>query len=369
MTSHHPALPCSALLLAINLLASAGCIDAPLSHTAYRPAIAREDLPDHDALREQIDEVLQYTLSDRELNSQVHAAWQILHGALVYGREFPVRHNDQLLPAVDWVLSGGQMQGWQFEPGRYGPRALLDGGSASGQGHDDQWLAVLSQCNLPLDTQLKLYGETPTIGNWVAQVKYDAPLKEEFSWTLIGLSQYLSPDFDQTWSARDGETWNLERLMQFEADAADDDLSGAACGGTHRVIGMSMALDHYRQQYPNRQLSGGWLAAQLQIDRAIEMAFEYQNPDGSFSATYFARPATNPDVANQLGTSGHVLEFLALTLPKDELSGESMQRAVTFMCKLFRKTRDQDLECGALYHAAHGLAIYRDRRWGKPNKP
>ena len=352
-------------LLAVSLLATAGCIQAPASQTELRPAIPSEEVLAGDALRQEIDEILEFTLRDRELNSDVHAAWQILHGALVYGREFPVRHNKQLVSAVDWVIDGGRMKGWQFEPGRHGPRAILEGGSASGQGHDDQWLAVLSQCDLPADTKMKLFGETPTIADWVEQVKFDAPLKDEYSWTLIGLSNYLADDLQQTWSARDGETWSLERLMQFEADAARDDLSGAPCGGTHRAIGLSMALNRYREQYPDRPVSGGWLSAQEQVDRAIELAFEYQNPDGSFSAAYFARPASSPDVANQLGTSGHVLEFLTLTLPEEELASEHMRRAVTFMCKLFRKTRDQDLECGALYHAAHGLAIYRERRWGK----
>ena len=343
-----------------------GCIRTPESQVAYRAAVPVEDLPSDEELRQEIDEVLEFTLRDRELNSQLHAAWQILHGSLAYGREFPVRHGDELLPAVDWVLSGGQMRGWQFEPGRFGPRAILDGGSASGQGHDDQWLAVLSQCDLPDDTPMKLFGEQATIRDWVEQTKFDTPLKDEFSWTLIGLSNYLAADLDQTWTARDGETWSLERLMHAEADAARDDLSGAACGGTHRVIGMSMALDRYRQQNPDSELTGGWQAAAEQIDLAIDLAFEYQNPDGSFSAAYFARPATNPDVANQLGTSGHVLEFLALTLPKDELASEPMRRAVVHMCQLFRKTREQDLECGALYHAAHGLAVYRERRWPEP---
>jgi hypothetical protein len=355
-------------LLATLLLTVPGCIRAPASQSNLRPAVATEDLPDDNALRKEIDEILEFTLRDRELNSNVHAAWQILHGALVYGREFPVRHQKELILAVDWVLAGGRMKGWQFEPGRHGPRAVLEGGSASGQGHDDQWLAVLSQCDLPADTKMKLFGENPTIRDWVEQVKYDAPLKDEYSWTLIGLSKYLADDFEQTWTARDGETWSLERLIESEADAARENLSGAACGGTHRTIGMSMALDRYRRQNPDLEIAGGWLRAQEQIDRAVEMALAYQNPDGSFSAAYFARPASNPDVANQLGTSGHVLEFLALTLPESELASEPMRRAVTFMCKLFRKTRDQDLECGALYHAAHALAIYRQRRWGKPTE-
>ena len=355
---------CTTMTVTVALVLAAGCVTAPTVHTAYRPATPIEELPAGDALREEIDEILDFTLKERELNTHTHAAWQILHGALVYGREFPVRHGSELVSAVDWVLAGGRMKGWQFEPGRFGPRAILEGGSASGQGHDDQWLAVLSQCDLPIDTKMHLFGETPTIRQWVEQVKYDVPLKEEYSWTVIGLSKYLADDLDQTWTARDGETWSLERLVEFEADAAEENLSGAPCGGTHRVIGLSMAVARYRKQHPNQELTGGWLKAQQQIDNAIDLAFANQNPDGSFSAVYFARPATNPDVANQLGTSGHVLEFLALTLPKEELDSEPMRRAVDFMCKLFRKTRDQDLECGALYHAAHGLATYRERRWG-----
>ena len=29
------------------------------------------------------------------------------------------------------------------------------------------------------------------------------------------------------------------------------------------------------------------------------------------------------------------------------------------------RTRELDLECGALYHAAHGLVLYRERVWGE----
>jgi hypothetical protein len=35
-----------------------------------------------------------------------------------------------------------------------------------------------------------------------------------------------------------------------------------------------------------------------------------------------------------------------------------------FLCDQFKRTRPIDLECGALYHAAHGLQLYRARRFG-----
>ena len=38
--------------------------------------------------------------------------------------------------------------------------------------------------------------------------------------------------------------------------------------------------------------------------------------------------------------------------------------AVYFLCGVFEKTKSIDLECGALYHAAHALARYRQRRFG-----
>lgn len=41
-----------------------------------------------------------------------------------------------------------------------------------------------------------------------------------------------------------------------------------------------------------------------------------------------------------------------------------MTRAADALCRLFDETRSMDLECGALYHAAHGLILYRERLFG-----
>ena len=41
-----------------------------------------------------------------------------------------------------------------------------------------------------------------------------------------------------------------------------------------------------------------------------------------------------------------------------------MRRAVGYMCRLLERTKHIDLECGALYHAAHGLVLYRAKVYG-----
>ena len=61
---------------------------------------------------------------------------------------------------------------------------------------------------------------------------------------------------------------------------------------------------------------------------------------------------------------GHTLEFVILASNDDELREPWVERAVVRLCDLFRKTKPIDLECGALYHAAHGLAVYRERMFG-----
>jgi len=325
------------------------------------------EAPPVDELKREIDEVLQFTFDDRHLSVDRHAAWQILHGVLAYGPDFPVLVDGMPRPTVEYLLSGGEMRGWTVRPGdripwhedRVGLRAILDVGSRAGQGHPDQWLAVLSQCNLPGETEIKVGEQTFTVHDFVSQVMWDVPhvKDQEYSWTLIALSRYL--DSDQKWTASDGQTWSLERLVDIESSHP---LGSSACGGTHQLIGLTMALDSHDQQ--GGQPTGAWKKALDKIHEAIVTAQQYQNPDGSFSSNYFTAPGNSPDAADSIGTTGHTLEFLTLALDRQTLVEPWIRRAVAYLCDVFRKTKDVDIECGKLYHAAHALVLYREKVYG-----
>ena len=115
--------------------------------------------------------------------------------------------------------------------------------------------------------------------------------------------------------------------------------------------------------------TGGWEDARRVIEDAIAKAKAYQQPTGALSSSYFERASSTPDVAKQIGSSGHTLEFLTLALDDDEIREPWVTRAVAHQCKLLKATRDMEVECGALYHAAHGLQIYRLRRFGGRDLP
>jgi hypothetical protein len=62
-----------------------------------------------------------------------------------------------------------------------------------------------------------------------------------------------------------------------------------------------------------------------------------------------------------MGSAGHVMELIATAMDKQELQQPWVKRATLDVCKLFRKTKPVDVECGALYHAAHALVLYREK--------
>jgi hypothetical protein len=142
------------------------------------------------------------------------------------------------------------------------------------------------------------------------------------------------------------------------------------------MYGIAVALKRYLAEGGKTDPAGDgpWDHAQRKVSEAVESARKFQQPDGSFSTNYFARPATSPEIATRISTTGHTLEFLTVALSDDDLQQPWVTRAAVNLVENLEKTQKFDLECGALYHAAHGLEIYRDRRFGprsakSPEKP
>jgi len=334
----------------------------PAAGVASTPAPA-----DPARLCARIDAVLAHAREGRLLDARVQGAWQVVHGILAFGPDFPLRAEGRATPALAYLLDGGQLTGWKLRPGGVGVVAVVEEGSTLGQGHPDQWLGYLSQCGvaagagaalvggIPLDTRLVVAGRERTVADLLAQAQHDIAPGQEATWTLMALSAWLPPD--ASWKAGDGETWTTERVVRMEAGA---DIVSAACGGAHRLYGLAAAVNAHRRA-TGAEPTGGWAVAAAVLDDCIERARRFQQADGSFSVHSFERPGTSPDVFARLGATGHVFEVLALALDDERLSEPWVTRAAERLVALLEQTADLDVECGALYHAAHGLALYRRR--------
>ena len=311
-----------------------------------------------------IDAVLAHARDARRLDARVQGAWQAVHGILAFGPEFPLVVDGTVTRAVDHLLGGGQLTGWVLRPGRPGVIAVVEEGSRMGQGHPDQWLGYLAQCGvgaagpdgLPLATPLVAGGRSFTLADLLAQAKHDIRPGQEATWTLMALAAYEPTE--TAWTAGDGDRWTMERVVAMEAEA---EIFAAACGGAHRLYALAAAVAARRRAGLAAPPGSGWEAARVVLADAVERARRFQQADGSFSVHAFERPGGSPDVVARLGATGHVFEVLTLTLDDDRLTEPWVTRAADRLTRLLEQTADLDVECGALYHAAHGLALYRRR--------
>jgi hypothetical protein len=364
------------------LLLPLGCDSPPaqdppaeLQSTSNGTPTARAvEAPAGDELRQLLDQTLQDGQYGRAMTLEDHAAWQLLHGVLAYGENFEILSDGRKVNAVDWVFSGKPMKGWTINPTPHGLRAEIEPGKF-GQGHDDQWMAILSQWNIPTDRTITVRGKEYTVQDLIDRTKYDCFQGKESSWTIIVLSKHLDP-LDQTWVGTDKRQWSLEQLVNMEAggqydeENAQNEIANSACGGMHRLIGLSIALNNYKAAHPGVELTGGWLQAQKRINWAVEQARALQLPSGAFSVAFLFRPANSNNLDEHLAATGHTLEFLAFALNKKQLEEPWVKRSVVYLCNLLERTKHLDLECGGLYHALHGLVVYREKVYGpREGKP
>jgi hypothetical protein len=336
--------------------------NTPLASDPTQPVDSNR-LVANGSLVERIDQTLAFNRDRRLLDVDRNAAWQVAHGAVAYGNDLKLQVDGKSVPALEYLLQGGQMRGWEIDTGavlastqRPSVQAYVEAGSYVGQGHVDQFLGYLSQASLPLSTPIRLGDQTLTIADWGRTAQHLVPNNpyREYSWTLIALTN-LFPD-ELTWTAADGKEWTLEPLAEFEAK---QDLAESPCGGMHRLMGLAHTVRYWKKR--DLPFRGGWLAAKQVVDQAVETIKKYQNTDGSFSTNYTIRPGTSADLSTRIGTTGHTLEFLAYAIEPGELTAPWMQRSVERLCDWLESASDVELECGGLYHGLSGLRIYRDR--------
>lgn len=288
-----------------------------------------------------------------------NAAWQVVHGILPFGPALMLDYNGTDVPALDYLLSGGQLTGWNLRPAEKGVTVLVESGTKTGQGHKDQWIGYLSACDIDANHPVKVGDKEYKFIDLITQAQWECRVGEEHGWTLSGLLPFIP--LDAKWQSSDGEEWSYERLIEEEAKA---NLDGASCGGTHSLIGVANVLNAYVKN--GGKLEGGWQIANDRVQFCVQKAKEHQQQDGSFSTGFFVKSATLPKIDGVMHATGHTLEFLSWSLTDEQLREPWVRRAVDHLLGQLEVTREVPVECGALYHAARGLQLYRGRMFGFP---
>jgi hypothetical protein len=286
--------------------------------------------------------------------------WTVFHGILGVGPDATLLDpsTGRRTNAIDHICSGGEIRGLNFFPTRHGLDVRM-GPSYVGQGHQDQFIAEMTQWGMPLDCKFVVNGRDYTFEDFVRHAQAHASVKadQELSWAILILAQFRTTAL--TWRNERDERLTFDDVVRYELGQPID---SAACGGTHRLFGLTWAYHLHRQRGGKQTEVWEGVAAKTREQR--DRARRYQNPDGSFSSLYLAGPGRTRDPQVRIGTTGHVLEWLALALSDAELKEAWVENAANALSLMILESADQAIESGALYHATHGLQIYHVRRYG-----
>jgi len=311
------------------------------------PALTPEQL----ALRDRLRNCLAYYFY-RPDSTQRRSPWAVMHAIIGFGVDTRLLAGDREVNAIAWLCANGPCHGMQLLAPAASSVGVRNGPGY--QGHDGQLLAILAQSRVKIDYPLVVQGQRFSIGELVRAEQLSCRAGTELTFKLIGLAHYLDPE--AAWRNDQGEAWNVARLVKEELAQP---IVGAACGGTHRLMGFSYAV-HNREK-SGRPLDGQWERAKDYLEQYHAYTFRLQNADGSFSTSWFARRGDQPDLDRRLDTTGHTLEWLAYSLPKTQLSDPRLVRAVEYLIDLMWRYRGREWDIGPRGHAIHALSLYDER--------
>jgi hypothetical protein len=314
-----------------------------------------------DAHKDRIDTVLKH-IQSRDLRTD-NGFWTIFHGILGIGPENAMlkdAETGKMIKAIDYIAGGGNVRGMEFIPTPDGLDVRTVAGSGVAQGHQDQFIAEMAQWGLPKDKKFIVNGTAYTFNDFIRNAKARARVttNQELSWAVLIVGQFYGPDY--RWTNGAGEKISVEDMVDYELNQPI--ANSPVCGGTHRLFGITWVYHLHRAQGGKKE--GVWKKAADTIAEYIERAKRFQDPSGLFSTSYLEGPGNVPDTQLRLASTGHVLEWLSLAMTDQELRQPWVEKAAGELAKLILENSYNPLDGGALYHAAHGLHLYRTRLWG-----
>jgi hypothetical protein len=331
-------------------------VEEKTSESDEKPDPAPDDSPesDTDALKKKVRTALGVYYR-RHLNTRDHTPWEVFHQIIAFGPETLVRKGGpqgEKVDAVRWLCDNKPSHGMQLMHLERGKMALR---RAKGvQGHYGQFLAILAQRDIPRDYPIEIEGRKFTVEDLIRTEQRTCRAGEELTFKLMAFMHYLEPG--AKWKNDRGETWTIERVLR---DEVGSPIRGAACGGTHRLMGISYAVN--RRKELDQPIDGEYLRADKYLRDYHRYAFSLQNEDGSFSTEWFAGRGNRDIKDRKLQTTGHITEWLAYSVPEEHLSDPRMAKAIDFLATLLLEDRRAEWKIGPMCHALHALALYDER--------
>ncbi len=303
-------------------------------------------------LRKKIRQVLTHYYN-RPMNTRDRSPWELMHAMLAFEAHSKVLQGGPKgdpITAVGWLCyNQACKRRTLMYVGDEGDLRVRVGPAL--QGHRGQLLAMLAQSRINENYPLLVEGHKLKVADLIEMEMRTCYPRTELTFKLIALMHYL--DSDESWVNDQGMVWGIPRLI---AEEIKQPVRGAACGGTHRLSGLTLA--YKTREKRGEPVDGQYLKAKKFVTRYQQYAYRLQNRDGSFSTEWFRGPGNEEDIDRKLKTTGHILEWLLYASSEQELKHWKTTKAANYLANIMQRNRFKDWEAGPLGHAIHALLVY-----------
>jgi hypothetical protein len=331
--------------------AYSGAKNSKLSKKAISGSQEFNGTPEQRARLERVQNCLDYYLTHPETTAE-RSPWAVMHALLAFGSDYEMVGPKGRVNAIGWMCHNGLCKTQRIFTPRGNSFVPNVGGGV--QGHAGQFLSILAQCQVPPDYPIQIGDRKFTVQDLVYYEMATCRERSELTFKLIGLSYYV--DSNKVWRSNDGKVWSIQKLIQEELAQP---IVGAACGGTHRLMGYTFAIKQRVLQ--GQPLEGQYLRAAKFVNEFIDFTWKLQNPDGSFSTNWYEARGNDPKDERKVQTTGHMLEWLMFTVGDDQLQTERVEKAIDFLLKHIDDNKSHKWPIGPRGHATRALALYHKR--------
>ena len=331
--------------------AYSGAKNSKVSKKAISGSQEFNGTPEQRARLERVQNCLDYYLTHPETTAE-RSPWAVMHALLAFGSDYEMVGPKGRVNAIGWMCHNGLCKTQRIFTPRGNSFVPNVGGGV--QGHAGQFLSILAQCQVPPDYPIQIGDRKFTVQDLVYYEMATCRERSELTFKLIGLSYYV--DSNKVWRSNDGKVWSIQKLIQEELAQP---IVGAACGGTHRLMGYTFAIKQRVLQ--GQPLEGQYLRAAKFVNEFIDFTWKLQNPDGSFSTNWYEARGNDPKDERKVQTTGHMLEWLMFTVGDDQLQTERVEKAIDFLLKHIDDNKSHKWPIGPRGHATRALALYHKR--------
>jgi hypothetical protein len=330
--------------------------EKPVAPPKFKPHLSQSQA----ALRDQVRQTLANYLK-QPFGTRQNTAGDIMDFCLPYGCATEITLQEA---SGERRANGITCLCWNFPCADSEPLSINNGHIAArlgygAQSQPSQFLATLAFARVQANYPLRANNATRTVADLIESEKLSCRAGSDMSLKLIGLAYYAE---SADWKNDLGEDWSVEKIVREELNRSAPSAGDAVM---NRLLGL--AYVNYRLEKRNVPLEGQFARADKYIKEFHKYAFAMQNPDGSWG-NFLAARSTNKDPAAELRSTAYVLEWLAISLPEEQLADHRVAAAVNDVVRGLNTQRNlsgmanlPSREINSISHALHALSLYEDR--------